>query len=81
VTGLWRQFEKTNSGKIRRLAPDTKLRVFGLAYAVDNEDPRLLNMINAGVQEIENSGMLDKIIDKGNLDYPDMFIKPTKPFP
>jgi ABC-type amino acid transport substrate-binding protein len=81
VAGLWRLFDKTNPGKMRRLDPQTKLRVFGLAYAVDSTEPRLLALLNAGSQEIENSNELDKILDKANTDYPDMYIKPLKPFP
>jgi ABC-type amino acid transport substrate-binding protein len=81
VTGLWRQFEKTNAGQIRQLVPGHKLRVFGLSIAVDNDDPRLLSLLNAGVQETQNSGFLDRILDKASADFPDMYIKPLKPFP
>ena len=81
VAGLWRQFDKANPDKIRRLAPDVKLRAFGLAFAVDNTDLRLLQVMNTGAQEIVNSGELDKILDKANQDWPDMYIKPLKAFP
>jgi hypothetical protein len=75
VAGLWRQFDKSNPGKIRRLAPEKKLRTFGLAVAVDNDDVRLLELINAGVQEIQNSNLLGQIIDNANQNWPDMYIK------
>lgn len=81
VTGLWRDFDKANPGKIRRLSPDHKLRVFGLAIAVNNDDPRLLQIINSGGQELENSAVLDKILDQANEKWPDMYIKPLKPYP
>jgi ABC-type amino acid transport substrate-binding protein len=81
VAGLWHQFNKTNPDKIRRLNPDEKLRTFGLTVAVDNADLRLLQTINSGIDEIQNSGTLDKILDKANIDFPDMYIKPLKPFP
>lgn len=81
VAGLWRQFGKANPGKIRRLAPDKKLRSFGLAFAVDNDDLRLLQLMNVGAGEVQNSGELDKTLDTANRDWPDMFIKPLKPFP
>jgi len=80
VTGLWQQFNKSNPGKLRRLAPDHKLRSYGLAIAVDNDDARLLQIINSGAQEIQNSGTLDKILDNANFKWPDMYIKPLKPF-
>jgi len=81
VTGLFRQFDKSNPGKLRRLFPDHKLRVFGLANAVNNDEPQLLILLNAASEEIQNSGRLDQILDLANTDYPDMFIKPLKHFP
>jgi ABC-type amino acid transport substrate-binding protein len=81
IAGLWHEFEKTNPGKIRRAAPDRKLRVFGLAIAVNNDDPRMLTMIDAGVQETQNSGFLDKILDQANQQWPEMYIKALKPYP
>lgn len=81
VAGLWQQFNKSNPGKVRRLMPDQKLRAFGLVITTDNDDYRLMSIIDAGIDEIENSGFLDKIIDKANIDYPDMYIKLLKPFP
>jgi ABC-type amino acid transport substrate-binding protein len=79
--GQWRGFDKTNPGKIRRLAPDKKLRVFGLAVAVNNDDPRMLSMIDAAAEEIQNSGFVDKTLDQANQQWPDMYIKPLKPYP
>jgi polar amino acid transport system substrate-binding protein len=80
VAGLWQQFNKTNSGKIRRLDPPHLLRVYGLSIAIDNDDQRLLNLLNTASQEIINSGQIDKILDQAIHDYPDMYIKPNKPF-
>jgi ABC-type amino acid transport substrate-binding protein len=81
VAGLWQQFEKNNPNQIRRLSKEHQLRVFGLALAVNNDDQRLLQLLNSGEQEVQNSGMLDKILDKANQAFPDMYIKPIKPFP
>lgn len=81
VAGLWQQFNKANPNKIRHLAPDQKLRTFGLVITTNNDDQRLMQIINGSIDEIQNSGFLDKILDKANTDYPDMYIKPLKPFP
>ena len=80
VAVQWQQFNKSNPVKIHRIAPDKKLRTYGLAIAMDNDDPRLLEMINAGVQEIQNSNALGKILDKANEQWPDMFIKMPSAF-
>lgn len=81
VAGLWQQFNKANPGAINRVAPDHKLRAFGLVIAMNNDDIRLTQIIDAGVDEIRDSGFLDKILDKANQDFPDMYIKPLKMFP
>ena len=80
AAGAWRQFEKSNPGKIRRLAPEHKLRAFGLAYAVDNQDHRMVQMLNTAIDEIHNSNDIDKVLDKANIDFPDMYIKLLKQF-
>jgi ABC-type amino acid transport substrate-binding protein len=78
--GTWRLFERTNAGKLRRLHPGLTLRNFGLTYAVDNDDVRLLLLINAGVTELLNSGQIDHILDKADKDYPDMFIRAARTY-
>jgi ABC-type amino acid transport substrate-binding protein len=75
VAGQWRQFDKAHPGKIRRLAPEKRLRTYGLAIAVDNDDVRLIELINAAVQEIQNSNLLGQILDNANEKWPDMYIK------
>jgi ABC-type amino acid transport substrate-binding protein len=81
IPGLWDQFNKSNSGKLRRLMPGHYLRVFGLGIMIDNDDPRLLTMLNTAIDEIRNSGVANKILDQTLKTYPDMYIKPNKPFP
>ncbi len=80
VPSLWRSFDKFNAGKLRRLYPGHAFRTFGLTIAVDNTDMRLLNVLNAAEQEIQNSGQLDKILDKAAKTWPDMYIRPAKMF-
>ncbi|MDE2028946.1 MAG: transporter substrate-binding domain-containing protein [Alphaproteobacteria bacterium] len=80
IAGLFIQFNKNNANKLRLLMPGHMLRTFGLAFAVDNDEPKLLRLMNTGAEEIEYSGQLDKILDQGNKNWPEMYIKPTKPF-
>ena len=78
--GLWRPFDKANPGKVRRVAPGHNLRVFGMSVVADNDDARLMNLINVGVQEILNSGAVDRIQKRYDTDFPDMYLKITKPY-
>jgi ABC-type amino acid transport substrate-binding protein len=80
TVGLWRQYDKANPGKVRRAAPGHNLRVFGLSIVTDNDDPRLMGMIDVGVQEIINSGAVDRILKKDEAKYPDMYLKSVKPY-
>jgi len=78
--GLWRQFDKANPGKVRRVAPGHDLRVFGMSVVVDNDDPRFVEMLDVAAQEIVNSGSVDRILAKTDADYPDMYLKTVKPY-
>ncbi|MBV8060917.1 MAG: transporter substrate-binding domain-containing protein [Alphaproteobacteria bacterium] len=78
--GAWRQFTKNNPGKLRRVAPGQNLRVFGQSFATDNDDHRLMDMLNVAVQEIINAGAVDRILKKYENDYPDMYLKNAKPY-
>jgi ABC-type amino acid transport substrate-binding protein len=80
TVGLWRQYDKANPGKVRRAAAGHNLRVFGLSVVTNNDDPRLLELINVGVQEIVNSGAVDRILKKNEALYPDMYLKSIKPY-
>jgi ABC-type amino acid transport substrate-binding protein len=78
--GLWQQYDKANPGQVRRVAPGHSLRVYGMSIVVDNDDPRLLNLINVGAQEIVNSGAVSRIVQKYDATYPDMYLKMVKPY-
>jgi ABC-type amino acid transport substrate-binding protein len=81
VTGLYHIFNKSEPGKLRRLAPGHYLRVFGLSpVVVDNEDPRFLQLLNDALQEVANSGFVSKTLDKYDPRYPDLFVRATKDY-
>ena len=75
LTGLWRQYDKINPGKVRRIDPGHYLKVIGVGVAFNNEDLRLQQLVNVGIAEMMNSGAIDRILKKYETDYPDMFMK------
>lgn len=81
VTGLFRQFEKNNLGKLKQAAPHKYARVFGLSpVVVDNNDLRLQQMVNSAIAEILDSGTVDRILDKYNTLYPGMYTRVAKSY-
>lgn len=79
VTGLFRQFEKTNPGKLKIVPTARPLRVFGLsAMVVDNTDLRLQQAIDAAMEELLNSGAVDRILDTYDTRYPGMYMRAAR---
>lgn len=76
--GTWRIFDRNSAGTVRPLHPGQYVRMFGLVYATGDGDHRLVQLINAGVSEIIASGLVDRILDKADKDYLDMFLRVIK---
>jgi ABC-type amino acid transport substrate-binding protein len=74
------QFMKENPGKIKRLSPHNYLRVFGLTYVFGSGEEQLARFIETAVEEIENTGYIDMLIDRYNQRYPEMYIKKRKAY-
>jgi len=58
------EFIKGNPGKIRNIAEDQPVRVFGNAFMFKRGEPAFKNMIDAAVQELLNGGFVDHKIDQ-----------------
>jgi cyclohexadienyl dehydratase len=73
-------YMKANPGKIRRVAPDKPLRVFSVTTAVNIKEQELLTVLNAATDQLHQGGMIDKILDKYEKDYPGAFTRVAKPY-
>ena len=71
---IFQGYEKKNPGKLRYLKVDPPLRVYGNVIAVGIDDLKLQQLLNAGVNELVNSGKYHEIMDKYNRDYPGAFL-------
>jgi len=58
------EFIKNNPNSLRNLVPDRPIRVFPDTFMVKRDEYHFLNMINTTLGELDNSGFLDKTIDK-----------------
>lgn len=73
-------FMKQNPGKLKRVAPDKPLRVFGVTTAVDIHEQELLSLLNAATTQLIDSGIVDKILAKYEKDSPGAFAHVTKAY-
>lgn len=68
-------FLAKNPGKLVNLMPSNPIRVYANAYAFKHGEPAFKAMLNAAIEEIRNDGILDKIIDKYEINKGD-FVRP-----
>lgn len=73
-------FMKNNPKKIKRVAPEKPLRVFGVTIAVNIHEQELLTLLNTATNQLLNSGSIDKILDKYESKYPGSFSRVAKPY-
>lgn len=72
---MFQQYEKDNAGKLRYLKVNPPLRVYGNVIAIGIDDLRLQQLLNAGVNELVNSGAYDQILKKYDGLYPGAFLR------
>lgn len=57
-------FEKNNPGKLHNATPDQPVRLVTNAFYMRGDELRLLNMINATVDNLHNSGYISSLLDR-----------------
>ena len=58
------QFLASNPGTVKNLAAAKPLRIFANVYVLPKNEPQYKSMIDNALEEIQNNGTLDKIIQK-----------------
>lgn len=71
-------FSKQNPGKLRYLKIQPPLRAYGNVIAVGIDDLKLQQLLNAGINELVNSGSYHDIMSRYDKSYPGAFL-PVKP--
>lgn len=77
--GIAMAFIKKNPGKIRLLS-QTPLRVNANTIAVQEGEQKLRNMLESALRELQSAGVIDRLVDKYEHDYPGTFLKPIKQY-
>ena len=76
--GIIYGYMKNNPGKIKRLRPDQPYALMGVTYTVSGDNYRLLNLLNTGILELQNTGYTNNLIKTYNTRFPGLFVDPEK---
>ncbi|MCB1556628.1 MAG: amino acid ABC transporter substrate-binding protein [Alphaproteobacteria bacterium] len=79
-TSYVHDFMTHNPGKLRAIKAGKPLRIFGTALGVSLQEQMLRDMIDSALLELQGSGILDKILDRYEKDYPGYFFRTAKPY-
>lgn len=77
VQGL--DFLKSNPGKIKNIAADSPIRIFANVYLLPKNEFQLKNMIDTALEDLQNSGFVDKILKKYEPGL-NVFYRVARPF-
>ena len=72
-------FAKTNPNKLKLISTPQPIRVFGNTMAVAKDDGNLLRMLDNATEEIRNSGVIEKVLQKYE-PAPGTFIRVAAPY-
>jgi polar amino acid transport system substrate-binding protein len=73
------EFNKHNPKSIQNLTPNNPLRIFPNGYMFKVNEPEFKAMLNTAIDEIANSGELEKIIAKWE-PYPKAYLRCASPY-
>lgn len=77
---LGQAYNRENPGKMKQIAMDKPIRMYGSALMVDIHEHELKGMFDNATDELLNGGIIDRIIDKYEQKYPGTFRKVAKPY-
>ena len=72
-------FLKHNPKSVQDITPNKPLRVFPNVYMFKTGEPEFKAMLNTALDEMANSGDLDKLISKYE-PYPKAYLRCAKPY-
>ena len=71
---MFQNYNKQNPGKLRFMKVEPPLRAYGNVIAVAIDDLRLQQLLNAGINELVNSGSYHQIMGKYEQEFPGAFL-------
>lgn len=73
------EYSKNNPGKIKNIAADKPIRLFGNVYMMKAGEWQLKQMLDVAIQDLINSGFVDKVISKYE-PAPNLFYRVAAPY-
>lgn len=73
------EFSKNNPGKIKNIATENPVRLFGNVYMMKAGEWQLKQMLDVAIQDLINSGYVDKVIAKYE-PAPNLFYRVAAPY-
>lgn len=73
------EFIKNNPGKVKEISNVKALRIFPNVMMVGDGETKFLSMMNSALEELQNNGFVDKVIDKYE-PYPNSFYRVAVPY-
>jgi ABC-type amino acid transport substrate-binding protein len=77
---LIHEFEKKNPGKIRKVGGVEPVRIFGDSFVVAKGETGLRDMLNAAINQMNQSGFLRQTLDKYLGEYKGEYYYPAQPY-
>ncbi|MEQ8473299.1 MAG: transporter substrate-binding domain-containing protein [Marinoscillum sp.] len=73
------KFEESNPNTIKNISEQNPLRMFGNCYMFKQGEDEFQNMLNAIVEDLQNSGYIESLIKKYE-EYPNTIVRVSKPY-
>ena len=73
------EYSKNNPGKIKNIAAENPIRLFGNVYMMKAGEWQLKQMLDVAIQDLINSGYVDKVIAKYE-PAPNLFYRVASPY-
>lgn len=74
------EYLANNPGKIKRILPGNPVRIYRTAYALKQDDVRLKSMFDTSLQEIVDSGFINKLLSKYEQQNQQIFYRIGQPY-
>jgi len=74
------RYMKANPGKIQPVKLDTPLRLMPNTIALAGDEDRLRDFFDQGLQQLQNSGVIEKILRRYDALYPGVLVRVAKPY-
>lgn len=74
------EYLKANPGKIKKIPPGDPVRIYRTVYALKQDEIRLQSMLDTALNELLDSGFVEKILQKYEVQTGQIFYRVNRPY-